>query len=431
MIRRRSSAPNVWRLAGIDVLADGWDQLRGRKVGIVFQNSRAALNPIRTIGRQLADVFKAHGDSVARAICPAVVAALTDVRIPDPTRRIGAYPGELSGGMCQRVMLAIALAGNPSLLVADEPTTGLDVTTQSAILALLLERVRARRMAAILITHDLELARAYAERIIVMHAGQIVEDAPAAALVREAAAPLFRVVDRGDARPRAQRRRRSPAFPARRPISTPARPPAASPTAASAQSRAAAAEFPPLRVEADGPRFPLLATAMSRLLEVTGLRKLFPVGHGAKLHAVDDVDFDLAEGESLGVIGESGSGKSTIARLIARLADPTAGRIRFEGRDIGAIPSRKFAGDVARKSIQLVFQSAGDSLNPAYSAARNIAVGLGLDSSRSRGPANGRRSLPGKSASLQNCSTAARINCPAASRRVSASPERWPASLAC
>jgi len=116
---------------------------------------------------------------------------------------------------------------------------------------------------------------------------------------------------------------------------------------------------------------------MSRLLEVTGLRKLFPVGHGAKLHAVDDVDFDLAEGESLGVIGESGSGKSTIARLIARLADPTTGRIRFEGRDIGAIPSRKFAGDVTRKSIQLVFQSAGDSLNPAYSAARNIAVGLG------------------------------------------------------
>jgi oligopeptide/dipeptide ABC transporter ATP-binding protein len=169
-------------VAGIDVLADGWDQLRGRKVGIVFQNSRAALNPIRSIGRQLADVFKAHGTASGSAIAPAVVAALTDVRIPDPKRRISAYPGELSGGMCQRVMLAIALAGNPSLLVADEPTTGLDVTTQSAILALLLERARARRMAAILITHDLELARAYAERIIVMQAGQIVEDAPAAAL---------------------------------------------------------------------------------------------------------------------------------------------------------------------------------------------------------------------------------------------------------
>jgi oligopeptide/dipeptide ABC transporter ATP-binding protein len=116
---------------------------------------------------------------------------------------------------------------------------------------------------------------------------------------------------------------------------------------------------------------------MSRFLEVSGLVKRFPVGRGAMLHAVDDVDFDLAEGESLGIIGESGSGKSTIARLIARLADPTAGQIRFEGRDIGALPARKFAGDIARKSIQLVFQSAGDSLNPAYSAARNIAVGLG------------------------------------------------------
>jgi oligopeptide/dipeptide ABC transporter ATP-binding protein len=116
---------------------------------------------------------------------------------------------------------------------------------------------------------------------------------------------------------------------------------------------------------------------VSRLLEVSGLRKRFPVGRGAMLHAVDDVDFDLAEGESLGIIGESGSGKSTIARLIARLADPTAGQIRFDGRDIGSIPARKFAVDAARKAIQLVFQSAGDSLNPAYSAARNIVVGLG------------------------------------------------------
>ena len=169
-------------LAGIDILANGWDQLRGRRVGIVFQNSRAALNPIRCVGRQLADVFKAHGTALPADLAPAVIAALTDVRIPDPARRMSAYPGELSGGMCQRVMLAIALAGNPSLLVADEPTTGLDATTQSAILALLLERARARRMAAILITHDLELARAYAERIVVMHAGQIVEDAPARAL---------------------------------------------------------------------------------------------------------------------------------------------------------------------------------------------------------------------------------------------------------
>ena len=160
-------------------------------------------------------------------------------------------------------MLAIALAGNPSLLVADEPTTGLDVTTQSAILALLIERVRARHMAAILITHDLELARAYAERIIVMHAGQIVEDAPASALFSQSAPPLFRVADRGDARPRAQCRGARRHSRPERPISTPARRPAASPTAAGAPSRAAGAEFPPRRLVAQGHGFRLLAPAMS------------------------------------------------------------------------------------------------------------------------------------------------------------------------
>ncbi len=169
-------------LDGIDILANGWGGLRGRRVGIVFQNSRAALNPIRRIGQQLADVFKAHGRASRGDVASAVLAALVDVRVPDPEQRVNAYPSELSGGMCQRVMLAIALAGNPSLLVADEPTTGLDTTTQAAILALLLERAREQRMAAILITHDLELARAYAGRIVVMHAGQIVEDAPASAL---------------------------------------------------------------------------------------------------------------------------------------------------------------------------------------------------------------------------------------------------------
>ncbi len=121
----------------------------------------------------------------------------------------------------------------------------------------------------------------------------------------------------------------------------------------------------------------MLASVVSALLEVSELRKLFPVGRGRMLHAVDTVGFSLAEGESLGIVGESGSGKSTLARLIARLADPTSGQIRFEGRDIGAIPVRKFATDRSRQDIQLVFQSAGDSLNPAYSAARNIAVGLG------------------------------------------------------
>jgi peptide/nickel transport system ATP-binding protein len=168
--------------AGRSLLAGpaAWDGLRGREIGIVFQNARAALHPLLPIGRQIADVLAAHTTMPRHERDAAVIEALKGVRIPDPARRAGAYPGELSGGMCQRVMLALALAGAPALLIADEPTTGLDTTTQAAILALMRDHARARRMATLLITHDLALARAHAGRVIVMHAGQIVEDAPVA-----------------------------------------------------------------------------------------------------------------------------------------------------------------------------------------------------------------------------------------------------------
>lgn len=172
-------------IAGLDVRrpdAPGWRDLRGREIGLVFQNPRAALSPVRRIGDQIADVVAEHRGLRGAALRAAVIAALGEVRIPDPERRAKAYPGELSGGMCQRVMLAIALAGNPALLIADEPTTGLDTTTQAAILALILEQARSRRMSCLLITHDLALARQYAERVIVMHAGQIVEQGATARL---------------------------------------------------------------------------------------------------------------------------------------------------------------------------------------------------------------------------------------------------------
>jgi len=165
--------------AGVDLRSpNAFADLRGREIGIVFQNPRLALNPVRTVGRQIADVVHEHRGLRFRQLNAAVMAALAAVRIPEPAARARSYPNELSGGMCQRVMIAIALAGNPSLLIADEPTTGLDTTTQAAILDLILEHARARRMATLFITHDLALARAYAERIVVMHAGQIVEEAP-------------------------------------------------------------------------------------------------------------------------------------------------------------------------------------------------------------------------------------------------------------
>jgi peptide/nickel transport system ATP-binding protein len=160
----------------------GWKDLRGREIGIVFQNPRAALSPVRRIGQQLADVIGEHRGLRGKALREAVIAALRAVRIPDAERRLKAYAGELSGGTCQRVMIAIALAGNPALLIADEPTTGLDTTTQAAILELILAEARGRRMACLLITHDLALARQFAERVIVMHAGQTVEEGRTEAL---------------------------------------------------------------------------------------------------------------------------------------------------------------------------------------------------------------------------------------------------------
>ncbi len=173
-------------LSGIDLLADkrrALLDLRGREMSMIFQSPRSALNPIRKIGRQIEDVLVRHGP-VARADARArAIEALRRVRIPDPERRCDAFPFELSGGMCQRVMIAMALACGPMLLIADEPTTGLDVTTQAVVMDLIAEIVAETRMGAVLITHDLGLAGEYCDRIVVMHAGHVVETAPVAALL--------------------------------------------------------------------------------------------------------------------------------------------------------------------------------------------------------------------------------------------------------
>ena len=155
-------------------------RLRGRELSMIFQSPRTALNPIRKVGRQIEDVLRRHGPTPGADARGAAISALGRVRIPDPERRYEAYPFELSGGMCQRVMIAMALACDPSLLIADEPTTGLDVTTQAVVIDLIREIARERRMATILITHDLALAGEYCDRILVMHAGHIVEAASAA-----------------------------------------------------------------------------------------------------------------------------------------------------------------------------------------------------------------------------------------------------------
>ncbi len=171
--------------AGQDGLAASehdMQQLRGREMAMIFQSPRTALNPIRRAGRQVEDVLRVHTSTLRAELKAKAIEALAQVRIPDPERRYSAYPFELSGGQCQRVMIALALACNPQLLIADEPTTGLDVTTQAAIMELVRDLARARNMATILITHDLALASEYCDRIVVMHAGHVVEEAPTATL---------------------------------------------------------------------------------------------------------------------------------------------------------------------------------------------------------------------------------------------------------
>ncbi len=171
--------------AGLDMLNAGESDLqevRGREISMIFQNPRTALNPIRRIGLQIEDVLRTHTSTLRVDLKKKAIECLAQVRITDPERRYSAYPFELSGGQCQRVMIALALACNPSLLIADEPTTGLDVTTQAAIMGLVTELARARHMATLLITHDLALASEYCDRVVVMHAGHVVESAPTARL---------------------------------------------------------------------------------------------------------------------------------------------------------------------------------------------------------------------------------------------------------
>ena len=166
---------------GLDVLAASeatLQEVRGREAAMIFQSARTALNPIRRVGAQIEDVLRTHTTTLQADLRKRAIECLAQVRIPDPERRCDAYPFELSGGQCQRVMIALALACNPQLLIADEPTTGLDVTTQAAIMDLVRELARERQMATIFITHDLALASEYCDRIVVMHAGHVVEVAP-------------------------------------------------------------------------------------------------------------------------------------------------------------------------------------------------------------------------------------------------------------
>ena len=349
--------------SGIDVKAATENQmrdLRGREISMIFQNPRAALNPIRKVGDQIEDVLRQHvQQSTVTDRGEKAIEALEQVKIARPRERYHAYPFELSGGMCQRVVIALALACNPQLLIADEPTTGLDVTTQKAVMDLIVELTKRRSMSTILITHDLGLAAAYCDRVVVMEKGHVVETAKSADIFANPGHAYTKKLMRATPRLGVSLRDLLPEEEGA------ALPVASTSTKVPAEGEAA----PLLLVEKLIKEYPRQgATAV--------LGKLFsrkPPVEAEQFRAVDGISFTVGHGESVGLVGESGCGKSTTSMMVMRLLDQTSGRIVFDGDEIGAIMPNSFARLPLRKSIQMVFQDPTDSLNPRFTAARAIA----------------------------------------------------------
>jgi len=384
--------------SGIDVRRaseDAMRDLRGREISMIFQNPRAALNPIRKVGDQIEDVLRQHVQSTANDRGEKAIEALEQVKIARPRERYHAYPFELSGGMCQRVVIALALACNPQLLIADEPTTGLDVTTQKAVMDLVVELTKKRDMSTILITHDLGLAAAYCDRVVVMEKGRVVETALSADIFARPQHAYTRKLMRATPRLGVSLRDLLPEDEAAlsstslRPSSVMAGDSRPKDGVASARLRPAIHQpsngssgsmDPGGKPGGDELEQPLLLVEKlvkeyQRQGATAVLGKLFgrkpPVEQGV-FRAVDGIGFTIGHGESVGLVGESGCGKSTTSMMVMRLLNQTSGRIVFDGEEIGEIPPKAFARQPLRKSIQMVFQDPTDSLNPRFTAARAI-----------------------------------------------------------
>ncbi|MFD4694025.1 ABC transporter ATP-binding protein [Streptomyces sp. NPDC058463] len=332
-------------VAGTDVgSADesGLRALRGAKAAMVFQDPLSSLDPYYTVGDQIAEVYRVHTSASRRAARARAVEVLDRVGIPDAARRAGFRPHEFSGGMRQRALIAMALACEPQLIVADEPTTALDVTVQAQILDLLHDLRHETGMGLLLVTHDVGVAAESVDDVLVMQDGRAVERGPVAEVLGAPRQPytreLLASVPRADVK-------RVPRIPG------------------------------PRAAEASG----------EPLLEAVGLRREF--GRGARrVTAVDGVSLTVRRGETLGIVGESGSGKTTLGRMLVRLLDPTAGRLRYGGTEIGSLSEKALRPH--RRELQMVFQDPVASLNPRRSIGESVADPLraagGSDETRIR-----------------------------------------------
>ncbi|MDB5602218.1 MAG: transporter ATP-binding protein [Xanthobacteraceae bacterium] len=349
-------AQGAIQFTSIDVATASEDEmrdLRGREISMIFQNPRAALNPIRKVGRQIEDVLLEHVQAEPGNVKEKAIEILRKVRIARPEERYHAYPFELSGGMCQRIVIALALACRPQLLIADEPTTGLDVTTQKTVMELIVELTREQGMSTILITHDLGLAATYCSRVVVMEKGRVVETAKSDTIFKAPSHAYTRKLMRATPRPGVTLRDLLPEGEA-----TPVLAPQPVDTTT-----------PFLVVENLVKEYPRQGVTKT----MAQFFKREPATDSQAFRAVDGISFSLARGSSLGLVGESGCGKSTTSMMINRLTDTTSGSIMFDGEDIAEIPAKQFAKLPLRRRIQMVFQDPTDSLNPRFTAARAIA----------------------------------------------------------
>ena len=392
--------------------------VRGGKISMIFQDALGSLNPVKTIEFQLVEAIRQHSAMSSDDARERAVALLSEVGVPSPSDRLAQYPHEFSGGMRQRVMIAMALASNPALLIADEPTTALDVTTQASVIDLLVRLSEERDLAVMLITHDLGIVAGFAQDVLVMYAGAPVEYGPTERVFADPGHPYTQALMAAIPRLTDQRGTELASIPGSLPRAD-AIPPGcrfearcrigrgrticrterpafdyddrARPVAChfEQEARETAAEVLPRHGVRPSP-----PEGNAPLVRIDDLAKDYRARGGSRfsrrfLRAVDGVSFDIRPGESLGLVGESGSGKSTVARLLLGLTDRTRGDVTFEGRPLRVARGGGLAKE-HRGRVQMIFQDPGDSLDPMMTINQIVAEPLYLLRGAARQSASGR-----------------------------------------